>query len=184
MRTEVHVHGTIHLRPDVQLTDINQALQPWLEYLDVGSIEDAGSIHHDEMGIYFDSRGRVLDICWSGEVGRSFGSQVEPAIRGLCPLSEAAAEIEISYYDDDGNDEMNIVFVGPTPASIHEAQRRRMTQDVSDLLARHFDNPAINEVVTLLNDLFRRDWLKHSQNGSDDFSDTDAMPPSGRRQLH
>src|SRR5205823_2129331 len=129
MRTEVHVHGTIHLRTGVRLADLNEAMQSWLEYLDVDSISEAKSMHHDEPGIQFDPRGQVLDICWSGEVGRNFGSRVEPAIRALCPLSEVAAEIEVSYYDEDGNDEMNILFVGPSAAAIHEAQRRRMAED-------------------------------------------------------
>jgi phenylpyruvate tautomerase PptA (4-oxalocrotonate tautomerase family) len=184
MRMEVHVHGTVHLRPGVRLAEINEALHPWLEYLDVDTIAEVKSIHHDEPGILFDPRGRVLDICWSGDVGRSFGNRVEPAVRALSPLSEVAAEIEVSYYDDDGNDETNIIFVGPTPASIHEAQRRRMTEDVSDLLARHFDELAISEVVLLVNELFARDWAKRGQTSAEDFSVGDTMPPAGRRHLH
>jgi hypothetical protein len=186
MRIEVHVHGTIHLRPDVRIADINEALHPWLEYLDLESISDAKSIHLDEPGIVFDPRGRILDICWSGDVGRSFENRVEPAIRALCPLSEAAAEVEISYYDDDdSDDEMNIIFVGPTPAAIHEAQRRRMAEDVSDLLTRHFDDSAINEVISLVNDLFARDWEKRGKgNNVDDFAANDLVSPLSRRHLH
>ncbi len=184
MRMEAHVHGTVHLRPAVRLAEINEVLQPWLEYIDVDTIDDAKSMHHDELGIVFDPRARVLEICWTGDVGRTFGDRVEPAIRALCPLSEVAAEIEVSYYDEDDNDEMNIIFVGPTAEAIHEAQRRRMAEDVSDVLARHFDEAAIGEVVSLVNDLFARDWNQRGKAGVEDFSPGEALPPSGRRHLH
>ena len=184
MRIEVHVHGTVHLRAGVRATEINDALQPWLEYIDVDSIDEVKSIHHDEPGLMLDTRARTLDICWSGDVGRSFGGRIEPAIRSLCPLTEAAAEIEVSYYDEDGDDEMNIIFVGPTPEAIHEAQRRRMSEDVSDLLARHFDDNAIGEVVALVNDLFSRDWAKHGSLNPDDPAAAESLSPAGRRHLH
>jgi hypothetical protein len=183
MRMEVHVHGTVHLRPGVHLTDINHALRPLLEYLQMESIEEAKSVHHDEPGILFDSRGRVLDICWSGDVGSGFGKRVEPAIRALCPLSQTAAEIEVSYYSEDGSDEMNLIIVGPTAASIHEAQRRRMAEDVASLLSRHFEESAINEVISLVNNLFARDWAKRGHINGEDFSD-DSPPPAGSRHLH
>ena len=183
MRMEVHVHGTVHLRPAVRLAEINDALQPWLEYIDVDTIDEAKSVHHDELGILFDSRSRVLEICWTGDVGRSFGNRVEPAIRALCPLSEAAAEIEVSYYDEDDNDEINLIFVGPSAEAIHEAQRRRMAEDVADLLSRHFDEPAIGEVVTLVNDLFARDWNKRGTATAEEFSLGETTPPTSRH-LH
>lgn len=184
MRIEVHVHGTVHLRAGVRATEINDALQPWLEYIDVDSIDEVKSMHHDELGLMHDTRARTLEICWSGDVGRSFGGRIEPAIRSLCPLTEAAAEIEVSYYDEDGDDEMNIIFVGPTPEAIHEAQRRRMSEDVSDLLTRHFDDNAIGEVVALVNDLFSRDWAKRGSLNPDDPAAGESLSPAGRRHLH
>lgn len=184
MRMEVHVHGTVHLRPAVRLAEINAALQPWLEYIDVDTIDDAKSVHHDEPGIQFDTRAGTLEICWTGDVGRSFGNRIEPAIRALCPLSEVAAEVEVSYYDEEDNDEMNIIFVGPTSEAIHEAQRRRMAEDVADVLSRHFDEPSIQEVVSLVNDLFARDWMKRGKTAAEDFSMTENVPPAGRRHLH
>jgi len=44
----------------------------------------------------------------------------------------------VSYYQEDGQDEHSWVFVGPTPESIRDMQRRRMIDDLSALLARHF----------------------------------------------
>ena len=35
MRTEVHVHGSIFLCKGVRLSQVDQAIRPWLDYLDV-----------------------------------------------------------------------------------------------------------------------------------------------------
>lgn len=185
MRMEVHVHGTVQLRAGVKPVEIDEALRPWFEYLDIDTLEEAKSIHHDEPGVLYDTRSRVLEICWSGDVGRGFKSRIEPALRGLCPLSEAAAEIEVTYYDDDGNDEANIVFVGPTEAAIHEAQRRRMIEDVTALLQRHFDEASIAQVIAVVDDLFAKDWLKRGETESAEITPTDT-PPSrpSRKHLH
>src|SRR5262245_3572791 len=58
MRTEVHVHGTIPLRSGASLPQIEAALQPWLDYLDVESLDELKSMHRDEPGLVFDSRRR------------------------------------------------------------------------------------------------------------------------------
>jgi phenylpyruvate tautomerase PptA (4-oxalocrotonate tautomerase family) len=185
MRMEVHVHGSVQLRPGIKPVEIDEALRSWFEYLDIDSLEEAKSIHHDEPGVLYDARTHVLEICWSGDVGRSFKSRIEPALRGLCPLSEAAAEIEVTYYDDDGNDEANIVFVGPDEAAIHEAQRRRMIEDVSALLARHFDDASIAQVVSVVDELFAKDWLKHGEQASTEPTTTETpLPRPSRKHLH
>jgi hypothetical protein len=51
-------------------------------------------------------------------------------------------------------------------------------------MLRHFDHQSVDEVVALVNDLFRREWGK--QSGSSDFSEA-AFPntvPPGRKHLH
>ena len=182
MRMEVHVHGTVHLRAAARQSDLDAALRPWLEYLDIDSTEEARSLHHDEPGIVFDSRARTLEICWTGEVGRSFATRIEPALQALCPLSEVAAEVEVSYYyEEDDNEESHIVFVGPTPEAVHEAQRARMVADVSALLGRHFTEGEIGRVVAVVNDLFATDW---AQRGRGESATVDTTPSSGRRHLH
>jgi hypothetical protein len=128
MRVEVHLHGNIQLRAGVTLTQIEVALQPWLDYLDVENIDEAKSVHRDEPGVVFDARRRLLEICWTGDVGRNFRKIVEDSLQALCRYCEQATEIQLSYYHEDGRDEIGIVFVGPTPDTIHEAQRRRMVE--------------------------------------------------------
>src|SRR6185503_7203821 len=64
MRTEVHVHGSIFLCKGVRPSQVDQALRPWLDYLDVDTIGDAHSLEREEPGMTFDPKERVVNICW------------------------------------------------------------------------------------------------------------------------
>lgn len=186
MRTEVHVHGTIYLCEGVSRKQVENALRPWLDYLDVERMEEAKSLEPEQPGIAFHAKDRVLELCWTGAIGRSFEQKLEETMQGLGPLTEQATEVEVSFYNDNdnGDDEMRLMFVGPTAEAIHEAQRRRMVEDLSSMMLRHFDHQSVDEVVALVNDLFRREW--EEQAGSEDFSEpafSGTVPP-GRRHLH
>ena len=156
MHTEVHVHGTVVLRSGVTQTEIEQALRPWFDYVDLDGLADARSAHPDEPGATFDRRRRSLEICWTGYVGRNFQNALEAAFQSLSPYSEEAAALEVSYYHEDGQDEHGWVFVGPTAEAILEMQRRQMAEDVAALFARHFGDAEIGEAVALVNQLFAR----------------------------
>ena len=183
MRTEVHVHGAVPLRHGVTQTQIEAALRPWLDYIDEDSLADARSAYEDEPGISFDNKERVLEMCWTGDVGRNFREHIESALQSLNPYTERAAEVEVTYYHEDGQDEYGVVFVGPTAESIHEAQRLAMIEDVTHLLARQFGDAEIAQVVAVVNQLFSR--------GPATADVREAMPtfqsalsPSSRRRLH
>ena len=118
MHTEVHIHGTVLVRPGVAQNEIEQALAPWLSYVDIDSLVEAKSAHQDEPGIVFDKRRRMLEICWTGWVGRNFQRSLEAAFEALSPYSEEAAGVEVTYYQEDGRDEHGMVFVGPTAEAI------------------------------------------------------------------
>lgn len=184
MQVEVHVHGTVQLRPGVSLSQLEAALQPWLDYLDVENLDEAKSVQRDEPGIVFDNRRRLLEICWTGDVGRNFRKVIEDSMQSLHRYCEHAAEIQLSYYHEDGRDEIGIVFVGPTPESIHEAQRRRMEEDIANLLSRHFGQQEVSEVVTLVNDLFGRSWSNRPADAGSGLSSEPVASPKGRRHLH
>jgi hypothetical protein len=183
MRIEVHVHGNIPLRAGVTSAQIEAALKPWLEYIDEDSLADARSVYEDEPGIAFDARERLLEICWTGDVGRAFREAIEAALQALNPYTERAAEIEVTYYHDDGQDELGIVFVGPTPEAIHEAQRQAMIEDVSHILARQFGDSEIGEVVAQLNELFQR-TAPGTTGGRSQQATAPTLAPSNRRRLH
>ena len=184
MRVEVHVHGNIQLRAGVTLTQLEVALQPWLDYLDVENIDEAKSVHRDEPGIVFDPRRRLLEICWTGDVGRNFRKMIEDSLQALCRYCEQATEIQLSYYHEDGRDEIGIVFVGPTADSIHEGQRRRMVEDLSSILARHFTQQEIAEVTTLVNELFSRNWAQKTASGEAGIASETVPNLKGRKHLH
>jgi len=185
MRTEVHVHGTIPLRSGTALTQIEAALQPWLDYLDVESLDELKSVHRDESGLVFDSRRRLLEICWTGDVGRNFRKIVEDSLQALCRYTEQATEIQLSYYHEDGRDEVGIVFVGPSSESIHEAQRRRMVEDLSNLLSRHFNQQEVSEMVNHINELFSRSWLQQGgATGQVELATEPVRSSRGRKHLH
>ncbi len=154
MRTEVHVHGSIFLCKGVRLKRVEQALRPWLEYLDVETLADAHSLEREEPGIAYDAGERTLNICWTGEVGRNFQEKLGAAIQNVGPLTEYASEIEVTYYPDHGDDEFYQVFVGPTPESIHEFRRQCVVEDATQLLSRHLGKPEVDQVATLISDLF------------------------------
>jgi hypothetical protein len=154
MRTEVHVHGSIFLCKGVRLKQVEQALKPWLTYLDVETLADARSLEHEEPGLVFDAHERTLNICWTGEVGRSFQEKLGAAFQSIGPLTEYASEVEVTYYPDHGDDEYFQVFVGPTPEAIHEFRRQCVVEDATHLLSRHLGKAEVDQVATLISDLF------------------------------
>ncbi|HEX4986201.1 MAG TPA: DUF6806 family protein [Burkholderiales bacterium] len=185
MRMEAHIHGTVLLRPGTTTAQIEEALRPWLEYIDEDNLADAKSVHPDEPGLVFDRRRRVLEVCWTGDVGRSFHQTVAAALSALNPFSEEAAAFEISYYLEDGKDEFSLVFVGPTPDSIFEAQRGLMIEDVRNLLARQFSDPEIDQVVALVNQLFERNAKTAVSGAQSSPGSSEPLPmPPGRKHLH
>jgi hypothetical protein len=183
MHTEVHVHGTVAMKSGVTQAELEQAITPWLSYVDIESLAEARSAHQDEPGIVFDRRRRVLEVCWTGWVGRNFQKALEAAFEALSPFSEEAAGIEVTYYHEDGRDERGMVFVGPSQDAIESAQRRYMIEDLQVLLGRHFSDPEIGEVVGLVNQLFDR---RYAERGAAPATGTAEIPQrvSGKRHLH
>ena len=158
MRMEVHVHADIPILEGVARKQIEQALAPWLEYLDVESLAEVKSLEPEEPGLRFDEKDLMLHLCWTGAIGRSFHPALDEALEKLGPLCYEAVEIDVTLYHDDGEQESRLLFVGPTPQAIHEAQRRCMLEDIAALLERQFDKAAVGEVSALVNELFDRDW--------------------------
>ncbi len=182
MRVEVHVHGTVLLKSGTTSTQIETALRPWLEYIDEDNIADVKSVHPDEPGIVFDRRRRVLDVCWTGDVGRSFRQALSESLDALNRFSEEAAPFDITYYHDDGRDEFDLLFVGPSVQAINQAQRRRMMEDLQLLLKRQFNDAEAGEVLALVNQLFERHW--QSGSSAQTAAAEPAAVPLSRKQLH
>jgi hypothetical protein len=185
MRTEVHVHGSIFLCKGVRLSQVNQSMRPWLDYLDVDTIADAHSLEREEPGISFDTKERVINICWTGEVGRSFQSRLTEAFHNLGPLTEYASEVEVTYYPEGADDEFYQMFVGPSAESIHEFRRQCVVEDVSHMLSRHLGKPEVEQVAGLINKLFDATAATHPQTDRDSAAVSTVIPLHPRnKHLH
>jgi hypothetical protein len=189
MRMEVHVHGYIELVEGVSKRQVEGALRPLLEYLDVEHLNEVQSLEPDQPGFAFNDRNYALEMCCTLEVGRNFFTSIESAMQGLGRLVENATAIEVILYHEDGRDETQLMFVGPTAAAIQEAQRRRMVEDVSHLLSRHFKQDAVDEVSRLITDLFRREQQSSApaaqpQEPAEDSTSVQIPGEPGRHRLH
>ena len=182
MRTEVHVHGNLRFVKGITAAQVEGGLRSWLSYLDIESIDEARSLEQDEPGIGYDASGRELTICWTGEVGRNFHRCVEESMQMLGPLTDQTTVIELTYFHDDGQEESQLIFVGPTPEAIHQAQRTRMLEDVSFLLGRHFGQEATERVTSLINELFDQDWSDREKMG--ELHPAGYLPPARNKRLH
>ncbi len=185
MRIEVHVHGNIFLGRGVRLSQVENALRPWLEYLDVETIAEAASLEREEPGIQFDPRERTVTICWTGDVGRSFQNRLTEAFQNLGALTEYSSEVEVTYYPENGEDEFYQMFVGPTPEAIHAFRRQCVIEDVTNMLSRHLDPADVNQVTALVNQLFDQDWAARKTAGETVASSSTVIPlhPRGKH-LH
>ena len=185
MRMEVHVHADIPILEGVARKQLEMALSPWLDYLDADSIEDVKSLEPEEPGIEYDEPNRMLYLCWTGEIGRSFQKVLEAALETLGPYAEEAVEVDVTIYQDSGEQEGQLLFVGPTAQAIHEAQRRCMIEDVSAMLGRQFDKSGVDEALAVVNDLFDRDWKeKASQPGKPERAFETYTRTPNRKNLH
>ena len=184
MRLEVHVHADIPIIEGVARKQVEQALKPWVEYLDAEGIADVKSIEPDEPGIKYDEKELILYLCWTGEIGRSFHQALERTLEQLGPYCYEAVEVELTYYRENGDQEAKLLFVGPTQQAIHEAQRRAMIEDLGALLGRQFDKDKIAEVITMVNELFERDWKHKDSQPKAPERAFDAYSRPSRKNLH
>lgn len=183
MKIEVHVHGTAFLCKGVHLLQVENALRPWLEYVDAESIAKATSMEREEVGIHFDAKEQTLDMCWTGSVGRHFHERLAEAFQTLCPLTEYASEITVNFYHDNGKEEFQQIFIGPSPEAIQEMRRQCVEEDLIGLLTPHLDNARVAQVTSLVNQLFEDEWGDHAITSKDTTLATPGLLPRNRH-LH
>ncbi|MBV8032641.1 MAG: hypothetical protein JO035_14110 [Betaproteobacteria bacterium] len=184
MRHEVHVHADIPILEGVSRRQLEQALAPWLEYLDADNLADVKSLEADEPGIKFDEKELMLYVCWTGEVGRSFHPALEQALENVGPYCYEAVEVELTVYLDNGEQESKLLFAGPTAHAIHEAQRRCMVEDVVAILGRQFGKAEIAQVTSLVNELFDRDWKERASQEKKPERAFETYTRPSRKNLH
>lgn len=186
MRLEVHLHAHLELCEGISRKQVETALRPLFDYLDIEHMGEIESLEENQPGIVYHQREFSVEICCTLEVGGNFFQALEKAMNNMGRLLEQATTVEVIVYHEDGRDETQLIFVGPTGAAIYDAQRRRMAEEIGLLLRRHFDESATNEVLALVNELFRRE-RKGEFSKEDVMEDlpSSQMPTSiGRRRLH
>lgn len=163
---EIHVHGDVKLRSDVSFDTLQDALKPLWKYAGARSLADgAASLYEDEPGIRFNPREHLLQMCWTLQGDDDFRHQLDELCMNLNELSETGAQIEITFYDAqfdeedeeagrESRDDFVLLFVGPTPEAIMQAQRNLLVEDVVNLMERHFDGAELGGVVAEIDKLF------------------------------
>lgn len=164
---EIHIHGEIPLRPEVQPQEVQEALKPLWRYAGAKSLEDGRiSAYEEEPGIQYDSRQNMLRICWTVRGGEDFRQNIDDMCMNLNELASMGTAIEVTFYDaefddedgadreEDSRDDFMVVFVGPTPAAIMQVQRDLLVQDVVNMMERHFDGSELGGVVAEIDKLF------------------------------
>ncbi|MFT4192086.1 MAG: hypothetical protein QM617_11270 [Comamonas sp.] len=165
---EIHVHGDVPLRADVELSQLQDALKPLWSYAGARSLADgAASAYEDEPGLRFDPKTHTLQMCWTVGGDEDFRQSLDDMCMSLNELAERGAFIEVTFYDtaydeededasadDESRDDFVMLFVGPTPAAILQVQRDLLIQDVVQLMERHFDGAELGGVVQEIDKLF------------------------------
>jgi len=163
---EIHVHGQVQWRADVDFNQLQDALKPLWKYAGARSLADgATSAYEEEPGIQFDVKEHVLQICWTVRGDEDFRQSLDEMCMSLNELAEQGAAIEVTFYDtefdeedapedEDARDDFVMLFVGPTPAAIMQVQRDLLVQDVVNLMERHFDGSELGGVVSEIDKLF------------------------------
>ena len=163
---EIHVHGEILLRDDVDFKALQEAAKPLWKYAGAKSLtEGAQSLYEEEPGIRFEAADHKLQLCWTVRGDEDFRQVLDDLCMNINESSAAGAQLEITFYDTEFEDEDEsrgaesrddffILFVGPDPASIMQAQRDLLVQDVIGLMERHFDGSELSGVVQEIDKLF------------------------------
>jgi len=163
---EIHVHGEILLRDDVDFKALQEAAKPLWKYAGAKSLtEGAQSLYEEEPGIRFEAADHKLQLCWTVRGDEDFRQVLDDLCMNINEISAAGAQLEITFFDTEFEDEDEsrgaesrddflILFVGPDPASIMQAQRDLLVQDVVGLMERHFDGSELSGVVQEIDKLF------------------------------
>ena len=163
---EIHVHGLVALRPEVNYEQLQEALKPLWKYAGARSLADgAVSAYEEEPGILFDAKEHSLQICWTVRGDDDFRQSLDEMCMSLNELAQEGAAIEVTFYDADfdedeedddseSRDDFLMLFVGPTPAAIMQVQRDLLVQDVVNMMERHFDGAELGGVVAEIDRLF------------------------------
>ena len=163
---EIHVHGDVPIKPETPAATLNEALKPLWKYAGARSFaEGAASLYEEEPGIRLDAASHRLQMCWTVRGDDDFRMVLDDLCMNLNEVSAAGAQIEVTFYDAEfdeedeaqgaeSRDDFVMLFVGPDPGAIMQAQRDLLVHDVVNMMERHFDGSELGGVVAEIDKLF------------------------------
>lgn len=163
---EIHVHGDVPIKPGTPIQAIQDALKPLWRYAGARNLnEGAASLYEEEPGLRFDSEAHRLQLCWTVGGDEDFRMVMEDLCMNLNEISASGSPIEVTFYDTDfdeedeasgaqSRDDFVMLFVGPDPGAIMQAQRDLLIHDVVNMMERHFDGSELSGVVAEIDKLF------------------------------
>jgi hypothetical protein len=200
---DIHLHGEIPLHAKVTFDQVKDALKPLWTYAGARSFEEgAASSFEDEPGIHFNEQDMLLEFCWTVPGEDDFRQCLDEMCMSLNELSVVGATIEVTFYDtefdeedeDDGRESLDdflMLFVGPTPAAIMQAQRDLLIADVFHMMERHFEPSELggiaNEIDRLFSDRFNNlvnslEMGKPGERGSNGGGNSNNSGHGGQRK--
>ncbi|MEY3763265.1 MAG: hypothetical protein RL281_1870 [Pseudomonadota bacterium] len=97
---EIHVHGEILLRDDVDFKALQEAAKPLWKYAGAKSLtEGAQSLYEEEPGIRFEAADHKLQLCWTVRGDEDFRQVLDDLCMNINEISAAGAQLEITFYD-------------------------------------------------------------------------------------
>jgi len=163
---EIHVHGDIPIKPGTDAKALQEALKPLWQYAGARSLREGElSLYEEEPGLQFDKNNDCLRMCWTVRGEDDFRQVLDDLCMNLNELSSAGAQIEVTFYDTEfdeedeasgeaSRDDFLMLFVGPDPGAIMQAQRDLLVHDVVHTMERHFDASELSGVVAEIDKLF------------------------------
>ena len=165
---EIHVHGDIPIKPGTDAKALQEALKPLWQYAGARSLREGElSLYEEEPGLQFDKNNDCLRMCWTVRGEDDFRQVLDDLCMNLNELSSAGAQIEVTFYDTEfdeedeasgeaSRDDFLMLFVGPDPGAIMQAQRDLLVHDVVHTMERHFDASELSGVVSEIDKLFNQ----------------------------
>jgi hypothetical protein len=192
------------IKPGTDIQAIQEALKPLWRYAGARNMHDGSpSLYEEEPGIRFDGDLGRLQLCWTVRGDEDFRMVMEDLCMNINDLSSAGAQIEVTFYDtkfddedeasgNESRDDFVMLFVGPDPGAIMQAQRDLLIHDVVNMMERHFDGSELSGVVAEIDKLFSQRFdnlvssleLGKPPRGSGGNGNTGGHGGGGRRPRH
>jgi hypothetical protein len=95
---EIHVHGEVLLRDDVDFKALQEATKPLWKYAGARSLtEGAQSLYEEEPGLRFEAADHKLQICWTVKGDDDFRQVLDDLCMNINEVSAAGAQLEITF---------------------------------------------------------------------------------------